>query len=284
MVGGTHGNEPTGIYLLHKWEKDKKDITRENFNTSLLFANHDAAKNHQRFIEKDLNRCFLANDLCNKNLCSCEDLRAKEINMILGPKGHSKYDLIIDMHTTTTNMGITLICDTDPCNLKIAGKVKQKIPEVNIYCFDKSDRILSCLRSITPYGIGIEIGPVPQNILRHDIINRMELTVSTILDVVNELNANLYGRINLQTEVYYHLDDVRYPEQKPSLNYVIHKYIEGKDYQELRIGDPIFVAENGGEIRYNGQDSVYPVFINEAAYYEKKIAFSITQKRYINLV
>ena len=203
--------------------------------------------------------------------------------MILGPKGQSQYDLIIDMHTTTTNMGITLISDTNPYNLVIAQKVKQRVTGVNIYCFKKSDRILSCLRSITPYGIGIEIGPVSQNILRHDIIDMMELTVSTILDVVCELNTDPSQICKLQTEVYFHLDDMAYPEETSHLNYVIHRNIEGKDYQMLRTGDPIFITEDYAVIKYNGQDNVYPVFINEAAYYEKKMAFSITQKRYIDL-
>lgn len=44
-------------------------------------------------------------------------------------------------------------------------------------------------------------------------------------------------------------------------------------------GDPIFQTFSGEEILYEGDATIYPAFINEAAYYEKKVAFAKLEKR-----
>lgn len=54
--------------------------------------------------------------------------------------------------------------------------------------------------------------------------------------------------------------------------------LQDKDFLPLRPGDPIFQTFSGEEILYQGHATIYPVFINEAAYYEKKIAFNKTEK------
>lgn len=43
-------------------------------------------------------------------------------------------------------------------------------------------------------------------------------------------------------------------------------------------GDPVFLTLDGKTIPLGGDCTVYPVFINEAAYYEKKEAFAKTAK------
>lgn len=47
----------------------------------------------------------------------------------------------------------------------------------------------------------------------------------------------------------------------------------------LHPGEPIFLSFDGEDIVYEGDSVVYPVFINEAAYYEKGVAMHITQQR-----
>ncbi|MFM6278863.1 MAG: succinylglutamate desuccinylase/aspartoacylase family protein, partial [Dolichospermum sp.] len=39
IVGGTHGNELTGVYLIKKFEKFPELINRSNFETLTLLAN-----------------------------------------------------------------------------------------------------------------------------------------------------------------------------------------------------------------------------------------------------
>ena len=65
-----------------------------------------------RYVDKDLNRCFLRKDLEKQYSIddpdlAWEQLRAHQLNSILGPKGSAnpKVDFIIDLHNTTANTG-----------------------------------------------------------------------------------------------------------------------------------------------------------------------------------
>ncbi|ACK72150.1 Aspartoacylase [Gloeothece citriformis PCC 7424] len=103
-VGGTHGNELTGVYLVKKFQKYPHIIQRSTFETLTLLANPKAIEVGRRYLETDLNRCFKPQDLQNKNLFKYEQLRAKEIAQYIQDK---QIDFIIDLHRTTANMGLT---------------------------------------------------------------------------------------------------------------------------------------------------------------------------------
>ena len=64
---------------------------------------------------------------------------------------------------------------------------------------------------------------------------------------------------------------------------MIHPQRQFQDYQPLNPGEPIFITFDGQEIFYEGTSTVYPIFINEAAYYEKGVAMCLTQKKTVNL-
>ncbi|KAK2100030.1 N-acyl-aromatic-L-amino acid amidohydrolase (carboxylate-forming) [Saguinus oedipus] len=51
-----------------------------------------------------------------------------------------------------------------------------------------------------------------------------------------------------------------------------------QDFQPLQPGDPIFQMFSGEDLLYEGESTVYPLFINEDAYYEKGVAFVQTEK------
>ncbi|MFC1503716.1 succinylglutamate desuccinylase/aspartoacylase family protein, partial [Pseudomonadota bacterium] len=101
VVGGTHGNEFSGIYLLRKWQKNAQLISRSSFSTQTVFANPKAHEENRRYSDCDLNRQFSLADLDDQKLANYEQSRAKVINNQLGPKGNAKTDFIIDLHNTT---------------------------------------------------------------------------------------------------------------------------------------------------------------------------------------
>ena len=107
IVGGTHGNENTGVFLVNKLKNTLPEY--KGLKLKYLIANPLAIINTKRFIDHDLNRAFGIKELLNIESFEYELNRAKVINNELGPKGDSKYDFIIDMHTTTSNMGVTFI-------------------------------------------------------------------------------------------------------------------------------------------------------------------------------
>lgn len=57
---------------------------------------------------------------------------------------------------------------------------------------------------------------------------------------------------------------------------------EDQDWKPLHPGDPVFVTLDGKTIPLGGDHTVYPVFVNEAAYYEKKEAFAKATKLTLN--
>ena len=54
-----------------------------------------------------------------------------------------------------------------------------------------------------------------------------------------------------------------------------------KDWKLTKKGDPLFLDIEGNTLPYLGQDIIWPVFISEVAYKEKKIAMSFTKKEVI---
>ena len=107
VVGGTHGNEYTGVWLV-------KELAHTNtMDVETYLSNVAAVAANRRFVDEDLNRCFSREKLdAAASASTVEAARSLEIDRTLGPKGSSEAaDLIVDLHTTTSNMGITMIVD-----------------------------------------------------------------------------------------------------------------------------------------------------------------------------
>lgn len=67
-----------------------------------------------------------------------------------------------------------------------------------------------------------------------------------------------------------------------SLSLSLSLAVQDNDFKLLRPGDPIFQSFNGETVKYEGEEA-YPFFVNECAYYEKKIAFQLARKISISL-
>ena len=117
IVGGTHGNERLGVELIRAWQLQPSLVTRSSFTTTLVMANPLAVERNVRFVDSDLNREFAAaiqpagapaasaSGLTPDTTIppSLEARRAKELNLLLGPKASpgGACDFIIDLHSTT---------------------------------------------------------------------------------------------------------------------------------------------------------------------------------------
>ena len=69
----------------------------------------------RRYVDSDMNRCFLLHELADPSLCNREQLRAKQLDEILGPKASDNpaSDFIIDLHNTTSACGVALMMAAD---------------------------------------------------------------------------------------------------------------------------------------------------------------------------
>ncbi|MDP2559677.1 aspartoacylase [Psychrobium sp. 1_MG-2023] len=282
IVGGTHGNEFTGIYLLQKWQKNQALIARSTFETETLFANAQAYQQNKRYIDHDLNRCFSHQDLADSSLDSIEQTRAKEINQLLGPKGNPRVDFIIDLHTTTTNMGPTLlITKKGKFYNQLAAYVKMHMPEAMISCDEdhKTNDEHHFLSTVAQDSVMVEVGPVPQSVLRHDVFEQSEQMTLLILDFIELHNKGEVPKLPETVDAYRYLESIKLPLTATGERAgMVHRDIQDKDFAKIEPGQVIFVTFDGEEITYQGDKAVYGSFINEAAYYDNNLAMSLLEK------
>ncbi len=285
IVGGTHGNELIGVYLIQKLERHPQSIQRSSFETMTLWANPQAFAANCRYVDLDLNRCFRRSDLQNLSRLGYEDLRAREIDRRFGLGGETPVDVIVDLHSTTANMGLTIITDEHPFNLRLAAYINLMQPSVRIYVSTLPQSERSSLRSICALGCTIEVGPVAQGTLQADLFQKTEGLIQVILDYLELYNCQTVPGFEEPLTVYQHIDTIDYPRgDRNNLQAMIHPQLQFRDYEPLQPGELMFLTFEGEAIAYEGPSTVYPVFINEAAYYEKGIAFAITARHQVNIL
>ncbi|MFN6567642.1 aspartoacylase [Dendronalium sp. ChiSLP03b] len=284
IVGGTHGNEFTGAYLIKKFEQIPALIQRPSFETLTLLGNPLAFAAGKRYIDKDLNRCFFIENLLDCTLSSYEDIRAKAIYQILGQTSNSQVDLIIDLHSTTANMGLSIILGSHhPLLLQLAAYLSSINPEVKV-CYTQPEKGSNFLRSLCELGLVIEVGPVAQGVLNAEWFQKTEELIYSVLNYLQRYNQGSIPQTNNTLTYYQYVGAIDYPRNEHGeIQAMIHPQLQFQDYEPLNPGEPIFLTLDGKAIAYEGTSTVYPVFINEAAYYEKGIAMCLTEKQVYSL-
>ncbi|AFY40811.1 aspartoacylase [Nostoc sp. PCC 7107] len=283
IATGTHGNEFTGIYLGKKFEQFPKPIQRPSFDTRVLLSNPKAFAAARRYIDKDLNRCFAIADLENKQLASYEDILAKNIYYLLGKESQSQQQVIIDLHTSTANMQLTIILGSQhPFLLQLAAELSAINPDVRI-CYSQPTRDSNFLCSISELGFAIEVGPVAQGVLNAELFQKTEALIYQVLDYIESYNQGAIQKHHALT-FYQYVEVIDYPRNEAGeIQAMIHPKLQFRDYEPLNPGEPIFLSFDGNAIAYQGTSTVYPIFINEAAYYEKGIAMCLTEKKILEI-
>jgi succinylglutamate desuccinylase len=280
IVGGTHGNELTGVYLVDKFDRFPELLKRDSFECLTLIANPQAVMANRRYIDRDLNRSFDNRDLKNLELVGYEEKRAKEIATKL-----TNVDLIIDLHSSTSNMGLTILPSSrHPFNLQLAAYLSELHPDVRVCYGVQCNGDDPMLRSLAPLGCTIEVGAVAQGIIDADLFQKTELLVRACLDYIDAVNQGKSLPIPENLTVYQTRSSVDYPRNSAgALQAMIHPQLQFQDYQPLHPGDPMFMTFTGETIPYPGETTVFPIFINEAAYYEKGIAMTLTDRQQVRV-
>ena len=129
----------------------------------------------------------------------------------------------------------------------------------------------------------IEIGSVAQNYYDPKIINKFLIIISSLRNEINKLKNNQI-KLPKSLIVHIHQGSIDYPREKNgNINALIHPKRMNQDWKPINKGDPLFIDIEGNTEIYNGEDTIWPVFIGEVAYKEKNIAMSYTKKEVINL-
>ncbi|MFW9259669.1 aspartoacylase [Nostoc sp. CALU 546] len=140
------------------------------------------------------------------------------------------------------------------------------------------------LRSVCELGFAIEVGPVAQGTLNAELFLQTEALISSILDFIELCNQAITPEIPKTFTLYQQVKAVDYPrDELQQIRAMIYPQIQFKDYEILHTGDPLFLGFDGEVIDYQGESSIFPIFINEAAYYEKHIAMSLAIKQEVTL-
>lgn len=283
ICGGTHGNEMSGVYMVR--EMQKKGVSQfGSLSVTPILSNPRAVDACRRYIEKDLNRCFMDSLLGAPLTDSApyEVRLAAELNAQFGPKGsQDAVDLVCDLHNTTANMGLCFICDSrDYINMHIFKYIQNKLSPkpVRVIQLDIPLSDVYSLDSLGKHGFAIEVGPQPNGVLRADIFNLVKEAVDLTLEWLQKFNSGCSFEGG-EMEAYTRVKSVDYPRDPATdeITAVIHPQLQDNDFKLLRSGDPTFLMFSGETVKHEGEE-LYPFFINECAYYEKRIAFHLGKK------
>ena len=281
IVSGTHGNEINPIWAVKRFNKEENSF-KNVIDYEFIIGNPIAYEKGCRYIDADLNRSFKDGRNNDQDKNSFYEInRAKFLVDQFGIKGSNPCQIAIDLHTTTANMGTSIVMYgrrfKDFC---LAALLQNKFG-LPIYLHEKDKNQTGFLVEAWPCGLVIEIGAVAQNFYDQNIINRFLIIIRSLREEIDKLKKNL---IELPKEliVHVHQGSIDYPrDEKGNIDGLIHPERINQDWKLIKKGDPLFLDSQGVIHKYDGDQFIWPVFIGEVAYKEKKIAMSYTKKEVI---
>jgi aspartoacylase len=283
VVAGTHGNERNAPWLLQGQGDRGGAIAASGLALVPLIGNPEAFAAGRRYGDRDLNRSFAAELLDDPNRQEAEVERARALLAAHGSEGAEPCLVAIDLHSTTAAMGNSLVVyGRRPADLALAAALQRDLG-LPIYLHEADTRQTGFLVERWPCGLVIEVGPVPQGVLSAAVVLQSRLALEAALAA---LAAARRGSLAPPGQLVVHrhrlsLDLPRRADGSPTA--VIHPQRQGRDWQPVGAGDPLFLGVDGRTLSYApppelGGETVWPVFINEAAYGEKGIAMSLTSR------
>ena len=279
IVSGTHGNEINPVWAINQFNKQFKTIDK-NIEYKFIIGNPLAYERGCRYVDNDLNRSFNSIKKTFNNSIY-EINRAKFLVEKFGVDGSEPCEIAIDLHTTTANMGTSIVMYGRRRKDFVLAALLQHKFGLPIYLHEKDQKQTGFLVEAWPCGLVIEIGSVAQNYYDPKIINKFLIIISSLRDEINKLKNN---QIKLPKDliVHIHQGSIDYPrESNGNVNAIIHPQRMNQDWKPIKMGDPLFIDVLGNTKTYSGEDTIWPVFIGEVAYKEKNIAMSYTKKEVI---
>ena len=288
LIAGTHGNEINAPWLLEQSCANPSLINNSDLTLVKELGNPLAFQSQSRYIDRDLNRSFTPELLKADLNEDYEITRAKQLISKYGSHGDNPCQIVFDLHTTTAFMGSSLVVyGRRPADLALASLIQFRLG-LPIYLHEGDEEQKGFLVESWPCGLVIEIGPVAQSLIDAEIIEKNRL----ILEICfNELSKVVHGKAKYPDRlvIHCHLGSIDFPRDKNNkINYCIHPQLNNKNWHPIFEGSPLFLSPDGDVIGfhknifdYKDYNKIAPVFINEAAYAEKNIAMSITNKEII---
>ncbi|MCF7835267.1 succinylglutamate desuccinylase/aspartoacylase family protein [Candidatus Gracilibacteria bacterium] len=222
----THGDETIGF-------KAMKIIENHITNVSFIIVNKKAFDLGRKYIEFDLNRCFLGNAI-GKGIDSYEYKLSKELHMVL-----KDFHNLIDIHSTDFDIDPYIIVDNiKKNNLNIVNCIDKKfIKNIYVIPFSKGTLIGNYINAIA-----IECG-------HNDDQNR----VNQIAEIIKNVSDNLYGKTFFQKNIHTFLGEMKKGN-------IIRLYEKTKDFNLIKEGSKLGYDKESNII-YSDQD-IRLLFVN----------------------
>ena len=278
LVAGTHGNEVNAPWLIEQWHHQPDLIESWGLSVLPVIGNPAARALNRRYVDRDLNRSFREDQLDGSGGDGLELERARQLVQRHGPAGEAPCRVAIDLHSTTASMGNCLVLyGRRPADLALAALVQGALG-LPIYLHEADDAQTGFLVERWPCGLVIEVGPVPQSVLDAQIVRQTRLAVEACLSSLAQARAG-HGRYPLKLVVHRHLGSRDLPrDEQGTPVQLLHPGFERQHWIPLTGHEPLFVTANGLTAQDRPEVSTSAVFVNEAAYAEKGIAFSFARR------
>ena len=284
VVAATHGNERNAPWLMEQWRQQPQLLHAAGLELQLEIGNPEAFAANRRYVDRDLNRCFDPALLADASRQELEIQRARDLLAAFGPNGANPCAVALDLHSTTSAMGNSLVVyGRRPADLALAAGIQARLG-LPVYLHEADEAQTGFLVERWPSGLVIEVGPVPQGLVSATICRQTQLAVEAACDT---LAAAAAGRLHLPEglQVHLHQASLDLPRRSDGTPLAaLHPQRQHRDWQALQPGEPLFWQPDGSGGRYAPEamrlspEARWPVFINEAAYGEKGIALSLCRR------
>lgn len=283
VVAGTHGNERNAPWLLEHWQAHPEILDSRGLELALVLGNPEAYASNQRYLDRDLNRSFDPALLSDLSRPERELGRARQLLAEHGPEGLQPCAVVLDLHSTTSAMGNSLVVyGRRPEDLALAAGIQARLG-LPVYLHEADNAQTGFLVERWPCGLVIEVGPVPQGVIQQRICRQTQLALEAALAVLAEA-ARHQLRLPPRLVVHRHLGSLDLPRRADGTPLAcLDGRRQHRDWWPLRAGEPLFWQGDGQQLAYTPEprrhgEPVWPVFVNEAAYGEKGIALSLTRR------
>jgi len=186
IVSGTHGNEINPVWAVKKFNREENSLNN-GIEYEYIIGNPVAYEKGYRYIDVDLNRSFKEIKNHDQDNSVYEINRANFLVDQFGINGSKPCQIAIDLHTTTANMGTSIVMYgrrfKDFC---LAALIQNKFG-LPIYLHEKDKAQTGFLVEAWPCGLVIEIGAVAQNLYDPKIIDRFSIIISSLREEIDKL-------------------------------------------------------------------------------------------------